>query len=606
MQGWVDNRVADLPSGEEMARFLRGMRRLVLDEAATVRQQIHTSWSRPLAARVAEGRAIEGVRVVGIGRDGRIALACSRNSSRFREGDMLCLNRGDPFAQPAITVTVEEDDETRLVVSSAELGANWGELEQEPDGWVLDEGYLDLSNWFLDALDEAGDTNLGRTRVLPLLMGYARPQMDPQRYERGLEMGEGFGLNYSQTEALAQAYATDLTYLIQGPPGTGKTRVLAHLAQALVADGERVLVTSFTHRAINNALNKVVEVDDSVPTAKIGQEARAGDLLAPNFGTFDASPMAEMAGGYVLGATPFATRTFRLGGVEFDTVIFDEASQITLPLAVMGMLAARRFIFIGDQKQMPPVLTTRLSGGALRDSVFGSLVERGYDTMLTETYRLSSELAEWSSRHFYEGQLTPAPWVAGWRVAYPRPPSRLLDILDPDEPKVFWDLDHRNTTTRSYKEADAVVELIAALLGCGFAAGEIAVVVPYRTQAREIRSRLRQVIADTAVQRQIVVDTVERMQGQERDLVIVSLTTSNPAFAAGLAEFFFQPERLNVAVTRPRKKLIIAGSRHVLKATPEDPALQESVGLLKELLLECTTFGARDEDLTGWGNLSGR
>jgi DNA replication ATP-dependent helicase Dna2 len=99
---------------------------------------------------------------------------------------------------------------------------------------------------------------------------------------------------------------------------------------------------------------------------------------------------------------------------------------------------------------------------------------------------------------------------------------------------------------------------------------------------------------------------VERMQGQERDLVIVSLTTSNPAFAAGLAEFFFQPERLNVAVTRPRKKLIIAGSRHVLKATPEDPALQESVGLLKELLLECTTFGARDEDLTGWGNLSGR
>jgi DNA replication ATP-dependent helicase Dna2 len=245
---------------------------------------------------------------------------------------------------------------------------------------------------------------------------------------------------------------------------------------------------------------------------------------------------------------------------------------------------------MGDQKQMPPVLTTRLSGGAFRDSVFGSLVERGYDTMLTETYRLNSDLADWPSCHFYDGQLTPAPWVAGWRVAYPRPPDRLMDILDPDEPKVFWDLGHRNTTTRSHKEADAVVELIAALLACGFPAKEMAVVVPYRAQARQIRNQLRRLAPDGVIDREIVVDTVERMQGQERDLVIVSLTTANPAFAAGLAEFFFQPERLNVAVTRPRKKLVIVGSRYVLNATLDDPTLQESVELLKDLLENCTTM----------------
>jgi DNA replication ATP-dependent helicase Dna2 len=297
-----------------------------------------------------------------------------------------------------------------------------------------------------------------------------------------------------------------------------------------------------------------------------------------------------MDSGYILGATPFATRTGRLSGVEFDTVIFDEASQITLPLAVMGMLVARRFIFIGDQKQLPPVLTTKLSGGAFRDSVFGSLVEQGYDTMLTKTYRLSTELAAWSSRHFYDGQLTPVSWVANWRVEYSRPPAQLLDILDPDEPKVFWDLGHRNTTTRSHKEANAVADLIVALLKCGFPAGEIAVVVPYRAQAREIRNLLRRATPGAAAHRQIIVDTVERMQGQERDLVILSLTTSNPGFAAGLAEFFFQPERLNVAVTRPRKKLIIVGSRHVLNAEPTDPSLKETVHLLKDLLNSCTTF----------------
>jgi DNA replication ATP-dependent helicase Dna2 len=590
MQNLASAAISNQPPSEDMARFLKGLRRLVLDEAAAARQNIHTAWSKPIATRVADGRAIEGVRIVGVQPNGLIKLACGRNSSRFREGDILCLNRGNPFIEPNSMVVLEMDDETNLVISTQEMGFNWGALEREPLDWVLDEGYLDLSHWILDALNEAGDTITGRTQILPLLMGHARPKMDANSYARGLEMGEAFELNYGQAEALAQAYATDLTYLIQGPPGTGKTRLLAHLAQALVGDGERVLVTSFTHRAINNALNKLVEVDPTVPAAKIGQQARADDLLAPNYEKFSASPMADMDTGYILGATPFATRTGRLSGVEFDTVIFDEASQITLPLAVMGMLVARRFIFIGDQKQLPPVLTTRLSGGAFRDSVFGSLVERGYDTMLTETYRLSNELAEWSSQHFYDGQLTPVSWVASWRVDFPRPPLQLLDILDPDEPKVFWDLAHRNTTTRSHKEANAVADLIASLLKCGFPAGEIAVVVPYRAQAREIRNLLRRVAPDTTVYRQIVVDTVERMQGQERDLVILSLTTSNPAFAAGLAEFFFQPERLNVAVTRPRKKLIIVGSRHVLNANPGDPTLKETVNLLKDLLNRCTTF----------------
>ena len=572
-----------------MARFLRGLRRLVLDERDTVIQNIQQVWSRPVASRVSDGRAIEGIYLVDVHPNGFIELACERNNSRYREGDILCLNRGNPFDDPAYMVTLEVDEETSLVVSSEESGINWGDLERLRENWILDEGYLDLSTWFLDALDEAGDTFIGRTQILPLIMGYARPGMDPARYERGLSVGEIYNLNYSQTEALAQAYATDLTYLIQGPPGTGKTRLLAHLAQALVEDGERVLVTSFTHRAINNALNTLVEVAPNVPVVKIGQRSRSDDLSADNYGKFSESPMADMHEGYIIGGTPFATRTSRLSGVEFDTVIFDEASQVTLPLAVMGMLVAQKFIFIGDQKQLPPVLTTRLSGGAFRESIFGSLVEQGYDTMLNKTYRLSTELATWSSRHFYESKLTPVDWVANWRVNYPQPPDQLFDVLDPDDPKVFWDLAHRNTTTRSHKEANAVADLIESLLKCGFSAGEIAVVVPYRAQAREIRNLIRQVAPSSAIYMQIIVDTVERMQGQERDLVILSLTTSNPAFAAGLAEFFFQPERINVAVTRPRKKLIIVGSQHVLKASPRDPELQKTVALLKDLISSCTT-----------------
>jgi DNA replication ATP-dependent helicase Dna2 len=113
------------------------------------------------------------------------------------------------------------------------------------------------------------------------------------------------------------------------------------------------------------------------------------------------------------------------------------------------------------------------------------------------------------------------------------------------------------------------------------------VVAPYRAQGRLIRNLLRDFVPDAAVRRQLVTDTVERMQGQERDLIILSLTTSNPGFAANIAEFFFQPQRLNVAITRPRKKLIIVGSRFVLNAQTADPALQETVSLLDSLLQSC-------------------
>ena len=581
------------PNRSAMGDFLLQLRRLVLDETASTRQQIFQVWSKPVAERVAEGLALEGVRIVQVEPGGTIELACDRNVSRFREGDVLLLNRGNPFEKPNLLVTLEVDDETSLLVSSEDPEVNWGQVLRDRSGWVLDQGLLDFSQYILDALDQAGDTTIGRERVLPLLMGQARPTMDLARYERAYARAETWQLNEAQCEALAQAYATNLTYLIQGPPGTGKTLVLARLVQLLAEDGERVLITAFTHRAINNALNKLAELElrmDAAPVSfcKIGRQARADDLNGvENYETFELSPLTELGGAYVIGATPFATRTQRLSGVEFDTVIFDEASQITLPLAVMGMLAAKRFIFIGDQKQLPPVLTTRQSGGAFRNSVFGALVDRGFDTMLEETYRMNAELTAWPSDQFYEGVLRSSGSAIQRRITYPTKPARFADILDPSEPKVFVDLKHRNATTRSHAEANLVADLIVTLLEAGISAQEIGVVAPYRAQGREIRNILRSAIPDAAVRRLIVTDTVERMQGQERDLVILSLTTSNSAFAANLAEFFFQPERLNVAITRPRSKLIIIGSNHLLTTRPENLEYQLLVEQLKDLIASC-------------------
>lgn len=577
-------------SNKTLRQFLNELRDFVLAETNAQRQQIHTQWQKPLATRVAERYAIENVALKEIKKDNLIELTCTRNNSRFRAGDILCLSRNNPFDHEAIMVNLIEDDETTLIISSDDPAIVWDEKFMQQDGWTLDIGFIDLSNYIIGALTEAGDTLVGRERILPLLMNQLQPTLDPALYERGLDIGETLELNWDQCEALAFAYATDLVYLVQGPPGTGKTRVLATLVRALVSSGERVFVCSFTHRAINNALNAVYKQDPDIDMVKIGHPMQASDLLGDNYETFHSSPLADKSKGYVVGATPFATRTKRLAHVEFDTVIFDEASQITLPLAIMGMLAGQKYIFFGDQKQLPPVLTTRLTGGGLRNSIFGYLTGHNFEKMLTETYRLNDVLTDWPNQHFYDGLLTSVSTIAPRRIEYPLEPTRLVNILRPDQPKVFWNLAHSNNRAFSDKEAYAVIDLITVLLDCGFPAGEIGVVVPYRAQGRLIRNFLRQFILDPAVRRPIVVDTVERMQGQERELIILSLTTSNPGFAANIAEFFFQPERLNVAITRPRTKLIIIGSRHVLETQTTDPRLQETVSLLASLLDSCVNI----------------
>jgi len=567
-------------------KLLQRLKTFIGREYAIQRDQLEKQWSLPLAQRVQQGYAIEGLTVQS--RKGNaLKMGCQVNDSRFRDGDLLVLHRGNPKGQESIQCILDYDDENSL-----DLLITDGKpflLKEHPHGWIADESMLDLSSMFLDSLDQVSDTLRGREFILPLISGELAPNIDYARYERAWEAAQFEGLNDTQCEALANAYATDLAYLIQGPPGTGKTFVLAHLARMLVADGYRVLVTALTHRAINNALNKTYQLDPALPLCKIGQEGAARDLLPNNFRNFVEADFVHSEDGYIIGATPFATRTNRLANVEFDVVIFDEASQITLPLAMMGMLAGERYVFIGDDCQLPPVV----SSGATeigRTSIFGYLNGRGYETMLEITYRLNDKLNAWPSKTFYENRLRPAPEVGARRLEFISVSDPWGFALNPEHSAVYLDLGHRNATVRSVKEAEVVVELIQSLLRSGLHPTQIGVIAPFRAQGRTIRKLLSQVMPSDEALKELVVDTVERMQGQEREVMIVSMTTSNPSFAGRLAKFYFQPERLNVSITRPRTKLILVGSRHVLKAQPENPDGQEWVEMLKDLLSHCTVF----------------
>jgi len=563
--------------------FLQKLRKFVQMEADTQYRALEKQWSHSLQERAAKGWAIEGLRIEQM-KNGIIRLSCGTNDSRFREGDLVLLHRDNPHDSDALHCELQYDGETDLEVSL--IQGNEYFLTLQPDNWVMDQDWFDASPFYLDALNAVADSQLGRSRILPLLQGSLTPNIDYARYERAQTELKDTGLNDSQVESIALSYATDLLHLIQGPPGTGKTLMLAHLARLLVADGRRVFVTALTHRAIHNALNKIPEVDSAIPVCKIGEGRHIDDLEVPNYETFASSRFGDNSGGYVIGATPFALQSRRLSGVEFDVVLFDEASQITLPLAIMGMLAGSKYVFIGDENQLPPVTTFSVAE-ATQISIFNYLAGRGNETMLNVTYRLNDVLTAWPSRTFYRNELKSSEDSASRRLILSPEATRWDFVLDPESPAVFLDLCHQNTTVRSRMEADVVMELCLSLFMRDVSPEDIGVVVPYRAQSRLIRSLIRRNLLDSDLANRLVVDTVERMQGQEREVIIVSFATASARFAAQMADFLFQPQRLNVAVTRPRTKLILVGSHHMLDADQYDESQKETMDMLRDLIGSC-------------------
>ena len=135
-------------------------------------------------------------------------------------------------------------------------------------------------------------------------------------------------------------------------------------------------------------------------------------------------------------------RSRRLRGVDFDAVIIDEASQVTLPLAIMAMLAADTYVLVGDHRQLPPVVQSLSRREAHLASVFGRLSGRGCETMLDVTYRMNAELVQWPGESFYSGKLRPAAANAARRLALPQAPQDFGAVLDPALPLVFLGIEH--------------------------------------------------------------------------------------------------------------------------------------------------------------------
>ncbi|HEX2076878.1 MAG TPA: AAA domain-containing protein [Longimicrobium sp.] len=518
----------------------------------------------------------------------------------------------------------------RVVATLRALAAGAGEADfvlgvlggAVPDGWRRP---LDADHAWRDTVAAAGE----RLRDVqfspsPGVGGGGRGKRAPADAVRSLPRSI---LNAEQAEAWRAAFDRAVS-VVWGPPGTGKTYLLAWqligLAAAARREGRalRILVSAATHRAIVNVLVRIAgELREAgIPSplrafklAGRGSEADA-DLAGLDVEVIRDPQLAEVLAASDADGTPVVVGSTvwslwkqmrAMNGASededadaaspvrplFDVVVIDEASQMKVPDALIALSSIRRggrVILAGDDRQLPPILHGRYPReDTLLGSAFAHFAERFGRFQLRESRRMNRALVRWPRRLFYPRFVSMDParrlLLSPEAVDLSDPVDALLwdAFLRPEDAVVFCTYEGVRATARNAVEASLVAR-IARLARAGMvdpATGErytaeafrshgLAVISPHRAQNSAI---LGELVAGGWPREELpVVDTVERMQGNERELVLVSYAVADREYAEREAEFLLNPNRFNVSITRPRSKLIVFLSEDILRTIPQD------------------------------------
>ncbi|MDQ1591821.1 MAG: hypothetical protein QOG71_2448 [Pyrinomonadaceae bacterium] len=455
------------------------------------------------------------------------------------------------------------------------------------------------------------------------------------------------GLTGAQSRVVG-GYLQERVLVLQGPPGTGKSHTLgfAVLARALAlstpARPFRVAVAAKTHAASSIALASIARGARQLARAGAGDARLAplarlrvakicndsGEVLADGVERLFAGGGDEQSAGeqwasllgeplLVVGGTPGGIYNLVKKGASkgkaidwtqelFDLVIVDEASQMGIAEALTAAAFLRgdgQFVAIGDHRQMPPILAHAWDRESRRDlkhaqphlSIFETLRALGFaGEALDQSFRIPTEIASFLQRHVYaeDGinfrsdnrvRMAADDTLNGWLGAAFAPEHSLV-VIEHDE----------SGSQQSNEFEAALVEALAGVacekLGCG-GEGGLGVVVPHRAQKSLLRARLPH-LANS-------IDTVERFQGGERELIILSATVSDREFARAESGFLLEPRRLTVAISRPKRKLIVIASRAVFDLIPADLDEYERGALWKYLRHECGRTTLWEGDIKG-------
>ncbi|MFB9308557.1 uncharacterized protein BJY17_001979 [Agromyces hippuratus] len=382
----------------------------------------------------------------------------------------------------------------------------------------------------------------------------------------------------------------DDSYLaVQGPPGTGKTYLASHVITELVGrHAWKIGVVAQSHAVVENVLDAVVRAGlDPELVAKAPKDAKEpgdhGYTFFPKNGVAEYTSAHETSG-YVIGGTAWDfSNDNRVPRGSLDLLVIDEAGQFSLASTIASAVGARNLLLLGDPQQLPqvsqgnhpePIDTSAL--GWITDGHDVLPAEFGY--FLAESRRMHPAVAEPVSRLSYEGELHSHPVAS----------QRSLDGVAPG--LTALPIEHFGNTTSSPEEARAVVDLAHSLLGRDWveetagrsaaSAGstdaaasarpltqrDLIVVTPYNAQLSEVRAAL-----DAAGLTEVPVGTVDKFQGQEAVVAIVSLAASSAAAAPRGVEFLLLKNRLNVAISRAKWAAYLLYSPGLLDALPYTP-----------------------------------
>ena len=417
------------------------------------------------------------------------------------------------------------------------------------------------------------------------------------------------------------SYAAEPLLLVQGPPGTGKTFTTAHaimarMYAAMCANQPlRVAVSCHTHAAISELITKLAQLKTTLHDK---QHAMANELQQVGLFRYRKNESEVRHAGVtyvadkeqmltyineqswcVVGATPTSIAALADGGTWCDLLILDEASQMSVPQAIVAaqvLAADGMLIVVGDPRQMPVIVTHDWANEPRRSfvrypvyrSLFDYLADGqtlfGQDVpivRLDTSYRVPPILADFLRHEIYRHD------GIAYRSQQPQVMAKIVSqgglvqaALHAEYPLIL--IAHSESQSRSSNafEAAIVRDILLPLITHNYNATRgYGVVVPHRLQRSTIKNLLRphmppapgQLFADIEVPG---IDTVERYQGSERDVMIVSATESDPNYIRQNEQFLFDVRRLNVALSRAKHKVIVVASTQVLDYIASDADIQ--------------------------------
>lgn len=375
----------------------------------------------------------------------------------------------------------------------------------------------------------------------------------------------------------AAVRALDHSYVaVQGPPGAGKTFLASHVIARLVAEGAKVGVVAQSHAVIENLMLACCARDGFDVSRAVRLRGKSVTPDAPWSEVSD-SELVELisgAGGLLFGGTVWDyVSERRVPAESLDVLVVDEAGQFSLTNTVAAARAARSVLLLGDPQQLPQVSTgvhpypvDASALGWLSDGAAALDPRFGY--FLGESWRMDSALCERVSWLSYDGALASAAATAG----------RALQGVAPGV--VSYPVEHAGCSVRSVQEAQAVVDCVRELLGREWvpaagaeprplAAEDCIVVAAYNAQVDCVREALIAAGLADSSGAGVRVGTVDKFQGQEAAVVLVSLASSRVDSGRG-AGFVLSPNRLNVAVSRGQWQAVLVHSPWVARSVPQD------------------------------------